>query len=72
MRGDHGSPKLPRLGLSWFEGTQGTAHRPMPPNSAYRWGRSPWIKMKNPNALAVKREAEEDWGCRERAFVSVR
>jgi hypothetical protein len=25
MRGDHGSPKLPRLGLSWFEGTQGTA-----------------------------------------------
>jgi len=26
-------------------------------------GRSPdWIKSKNPNAPAVKREAEEDWG----------
>jgi hypothetical protein len=26
-------------------------------------GRSPdWLKMKNPDAPAVKREAEEDWG----------
>jgi bifunctional non-homologous end joining protein LigD len=31
--------------------------------SSYRSGRSPdWLKMKNPNAPAVKREAEEDWG----------
>jgi len=31
-------------------------------NSAYRSGRSPdWLKMKNSNAPAVKREAEEDW-----------
>jgi hypothetical protein len=31
--------------------------------SAYRSGRSPdWLKMKNSNAPAVKREAEEDWG----------
>jgi hypothetical protein len=31
--------------------------------SRYRSGRSPdWIKSKNPNAPAVKREAEEDWG----------
>src|SRR5262249_48012571 len=31
--------------------------------SIYRRGRSPnWIKVKNPNAQAVKREAEEDWG----------
>jgi bifunctional non-homologous end joining protein LigD len=31
--------------------------------SPYRSGRSPhWIKSKNPNAPAVKREAEEDWG----------
>jgi bifunctional non-homologous end joining protein LigD len=30
---------------------------------AYRSGRSPaWLKFKNPNAPAVKREAEEDWG----------
>jgi hypothetical protein len=32
-------------------------------DSQYRSGRSPhWIKSKNPNAPAVKREAEEDWG----------
>jgi hypothetical protein len=31
--------------------------------STYRPGRSPyWIKVKNPHASAVKREAEEDWG----------
>jgi ATP-dependent DNA ligase len=30
--------------------------------SPYRSGRSPdWLKMKNPHAPAVKREAEEDW-----------
>jgi bifunctional non-homologous end joining protein LigD len=34
-------------------------------DSSYRSGRSPdWIKSKNPNAPAVKREAEEDWGQR--------
>jgi ATP-dependent DNA ligase len=32
-------------------------------DSLYRSGRSPdWLKMKNPAAPAVKREAEEDWG----------
>jgi bifunctional non-homologous end joining protein LigD len=32
-------------------------------NSRYRSGRSPdWIKSKNPDAPAVKREAEEEWG----------
>jgi bifunctional non-homologous end joining protein LigD len=32
-------------------------------DSTYRSGRSPdWLKMKNTNAPAVKREAEEDWG----------
>jgi bifunctional non-homologous end joining protein LigD len=31
--------------------------------SRYISGRSPdWIKTKNPDAPAVKREAEEDWG----------
>jgi ATP-dependent DNA ligase len=31
--------------------------------SRYRFGRSPdWLKMKNPEAPAVRREAEEDWG----------
>jgi bifunctional non-homologous end joining protein LigD len=32
-------------------------------DSPYRSGHSrDWIKSKNPNAPAVKREAEEDWG----------
>jgi bifunctional non-homologous end joining protein LigD len=32
-------------------------------DSPYRFGRLPdWLKMKNPDAPAVKREAEEDWG----------
>ena len=31
--------------------------------SRYRSGRSTdWLKFKNPEAPAVKREAEEDWG----------
>jgi len=31
--------------------------------SLYRSGRSRhWVKVKNPNAPAVKREMEEDWG----------
>jgi hypothetical protein len=34
-----------------------------PDGSRYRSGRSPdWLKFKNPDAPAVKREAEEDWG----------
>jgi ATP-dependent DNA ligase len=34
-------------------------------DSAYRSGRSrDWLKMKNANAPAVKREAEEEWGRR--------
>jgi ATP-dependent DNA ligase len=34
-------------------------------DSRYRSGRSPdWIKSKNPDGPAVKREAEEDWGSR--------
>jgi bifunctional non-homologous end joining protein LigD len=36
-------------------------------DSAYRSGRSPdWLKMKNPSAAAVTREAEEEWGKRGR------
>jgi bifunctional non-homologous end joining protein LigD len=32
-------------------------------DSFYSSGRSPhWIKSKNPNAPAVRREAEEEWG----------
>jgi ATP-dependent DNA ligase len=33
------------------------------PGSRYRSGRSTdWLKFKNPDAPAVRREAEEDWG----------
>ena len=40
--------------------------------SAYRSGRSAnWIKVKNPKAPAVKREAEEDWGKKHRAAPAV-
>ena len=32
-------------------------------DSRYRSGRPPdWIKSKNPDAPAMRREAEEDWG----------
>jgi ATP-dependent DNA ligase len=32
-------------------------------DSAYRSGRSPdWLKMKDADAPAVRRQAEEDWG----------
>jgi bifunctional non-homologous end joining protein LigD len=32
-------------------------------DSPYRSGRSrDWVKSKNPDAPAVRREAEEDWG----------
>src|SRR4029077_18799038 len=35
--------------------------------SAYRAGRvDHWLKVKNPAAPAVKREAEEDWGAKRR------
>jgi len=37
-------------------------------SSLYRSGRSPlWLKVKNPKAPAVKREAEEDWGANKTA-----
>jgi ATP-dependent DNA ligase len=43
--------------------------------SPYRSGRSPlWVKVKNPKAPAVTREAEEDWGNKQRArgWIKVR
>jgi ATP-dependent DNA ligase len=37
-------------------------------DSPYRSGRpSDWLKMKNSNAPAAKREAEEDWGKRRKS-----
>jgi ATP-dependent DNA ligase len=36
-------------------------------DSPYRSGRSPdWLKMKNADAPAVKREEEEEWGKKKR------
>ena len=38
--------------------------------SHYRSGRSPdWLKFKNPDAPAVKREAEEDWDGNDRRAI---
>jgi hypothetical protein len=38
-------------------------HGVMPPLRSATSGRSPhWRKCKNPNAPAVRREEEEDWG----------
>jgi hypothetical protein len=44
---------------TWFlSGREGIVSK----RSTYRFGRSPdWLKFKNPEAPAVKREAEEDW-----------
>jgi hypothetical protein len=41
--------------------------------STYRSGRvNDWLKIKNPAASAVKREAEEDWGCQRWSNNSIR
>ena len=43
------------------DGSEGIVSKRL--GSRYRSGRSPdWLKFKNPEALAVRREAEEDWG----------
>ena len=53
-------------GLTVFEhacqlGCEGIVSKRL--GSRYRSGRSPdWLKFKNPQAPAVRREAEEDWG----------
>jgi ATP-dependent DNA ligase len=48
--------------ITTFENSpEGTVSKRKHPR--YRSGRSrDWLKVKNPNAPAVKREAEEDWG----------
>jgi hypothetical protein len=52
-------------------GLEGTVSKRL--GSRYRSGRSPdWLKMKNPAAPAVKREAEEDWGRETMAMENVR
>ena len=46
---------------AWKMGLEGVVSKWL--GSRYRSGRSPdWLKFKNPDAPAVKREAEEDWG----------
>jgi bifunctional non-homologous end joining protein LigD len=49
---------LARLNSLWLEGIVSKRL-----GSRYCSGRSPdWLKMKNPAAPAVRREAEEEWG----------
>ena len=44
-----------KMGLEWIVSKR--------LGSRYRSGRSPdWLKFKNPEAAAVRRETEEDWG----------
>ena len=58
-----GWPDRIRSGLQ--DGAEGIVSKRK--GSPYRIGRSPdWLKMKNPAAPTVKREAEEDWGRRSR------
>ena len=46
---------------SWELGLEGIVSKRR--DSLYRSGRSPdWLKVKNSDAPAVKREEEEDWG----------
>ena len=46
---------------AWRLGCEGIVSKRL--GSPYRSGRSKhWVKVKNPKAPAVKREAEEDWG----------
>ena len=60
------NPHLTHPGDIVFEhackmGLEGTVSKRL--GSTYRCGRSPdWLKFKNPDAPAVKREAEEEWG----------
>src|SRR5262249_60234605 len=45
-------------------------HRVQTKGSPYRSGRCPdWLKMKNSDAPAVKREAEEDWSKERRRWA---
>ena len=46
---------------AWALGCEGIVSKRL--GSAYRSGRTDcWVKVKNPAAPAVRREAEEDWG----------
>jgi hypothetical protein len=49
--------------LLHYDGRNSPVARGCTLGSRYRSGRSPdWIKSKNPDAPAVQRETEEDWG----------
>ena len=64
-RGCCSTPHLTHPGDLVFEhackmGLEGIVSKRL--GSVYRSGRSPdWLKFKNPDAPAVRREAEEDW-----------
>jgi bifunctional non-homologous end joining protein LigD len=64
-----GEPEMPKRGAlakamnsgNVLAGNDGFTS--MTRGAPYRSGRSPhWVKVKNPKARAVRREAEEDWG----------
>src|SRR5262245_1146264 len=54
-------PRRRRIPPRLQDGLEGIVSKRL--GSRYRSGRSPdWLELKNPEAPAVKREAEEDWG----------
>jgi hypothetical protein len=54
----------PPSGSNWIHEIKHDGYRLMARRDPNR--RSPdWLKFKNPDAPAVKREAEEEWGARE-------
>jgi ATP-dependent DNA ligase len=60
-RSEDGLTIPPGLSCACKLGCEGTVSKRL--GSTYRSGRSrQWVKVKNPAAPAVRREAEEDWG----------
>src|SRR5512139_2618360 len=56
------SPRRSAEGQGALTKAQGRRTSDGPPPSLFHARNLGWLKMKNPEAPAVKREAEEDWG----------
>jgi hypothetical protein len=61
------SPRRSAEGQGALTKAQGRRTRDGPPPSLFHARNLDWLKMKNPEASAVKREAEEDWGSDKKA-----
>jgi hypothetical protein len=64
-------PVTSSSGMACKMGLEGIVSKRL--GSPYRSGRSPdWLKFKNPEAPAVRREEEEDWGRDDRPQIAKR